>query len=38
VEIGARNAWDAYNEQAGAEYENLAEKLVDLDFTCSGRI
>jgi len=32
VEIWSKERWDAYNEQAGAEYENLAEKLVDLDF------
>lgn len=32
VEIWSKERWDGYNEQAGAEYENLAEKLVDFDF------
>lgn len=32
VEIWSKERWDHYNEQAGEEYENLAEKLVDFDF------
>ncbi|ATW25062.1 division/cell wall cluster transcriptional repressor MraZ [Candidatus Formimonas warabiya] len=31
VEIWSKERWTAYNEQAGKEYENLAEKLVDFD-------
>lgn len=31
VEIWSKENWDKYNEQAGAEYENLAEKLVDFE-------
>ncbi|MCR6544472.1 division/cell wall cluster transcriptional repressor MraZ [Dehalobacterium formicoaceticum] len=31
VEIWSKERWDQYNEQVGAEYENLAEKLVDFD-------
>jgi len=31
VEIWSKESWDKYNEQAGEEYENLAEKLVDFD-------
>ncbi|NLJ99895.1 MAG: division/cell wall cluster transcriptional repressor MraZ [Clostridia bacterium] len=32
VEIWSKNVWEEYSEKTSKDYENIAEKIVDLDF------